>query len=227
MAADSVLVSEIISLAKQRADMENTGFISDAEWLTYADQSYRKFYSLVTTLYEDYNVTSVDITTVAGTEEYSLPTGFFKARLVEIYGVTPRPLTLKQWTLSEKNRLAYNVNGYPIRYSIYGEKLRLLPVPQGPYAVRLWFIPTATAITATSQSVEVYNGFDEYIVLDMAIKALTKEQSNTDRLERERDRMEKMLEETLRGRDAGSPRFMTDIDRQNDGALYNFWGMIP
>jgi hypothetical protein len=102
-----------------------------------------------------------------------------------------------------------------------------LPVPQGTYAVKLWFIPTATAITATSQSVEVYNGFDEYIVLDMAIKALTKEQSNTDRLERERDRMEKMLEETLRGRDAGSPRFMTDIDRQNDGSLYNFWGMIP
>jgi hypothetical protein len=227
MAADSVLVSAIITLAKQRADMENTGFISDAEWLTYADQSYRKFYNIITTLYEDYNVSEHDFSTVAGTEEYSLPSGFLKTRLVEIYGITPRPISLKQWTLSEKNKLAYNVNGYPVRYAVYGDKLRLMPVPQGIHQMKLWYVPSATPITATSQSVEVYNGFDEYIVLDMAIKALAKEESSTERLERERDRMEKLLEETLRGRDAGSPRFMTDIERQNDGALHNFWGVLP
>jgi hypothetical protein len=228
MASDSVLVSDIITLAKQRCDMENTNFVSAAEWLTYADQSYRKFYNLITTLYEDYNVSSTDYTTVADTEEYDLPTGFLKVRLVELYGVTPRPLTLRAWTLSEKNRLSYTVLGYPVRFATYGNKLRLMPAPRGPYQVRLWYIPTATAITATSQSVEVYNGFDEYIALDMAIRALMKEESNTDRLERERDRMERMLEETMRGRDAGQPRMMTDIERQNEGALYPFFmGTIP
>lgn len=228
MAADSVLISAIITLAKQRADMENTNFVSDAEWLTYADQSYRKFYNLITTLYEDYNVTSTDITTIANTEEYTLPTGFLKTRLVEILGATTYPLTMRQWTLSEKNRLHYSVSGHPIRYAVYGDKLRLIPAPKGSWTVRLWYVPTAPAITATSQAVEVYNGFDEYIVLDMAIRARMKEESSTEALERERGRMEKMLEDSMNSRDAGSPRYMTDIERQNDGALYPFaWGVIP
>lgn len=228
MAADSVLVSSVITLAKQRADMENTSFVSDAEWVTYADLSYRKFYNLITTLYEDYNVSYQDYTTTGQQAEYTLPTGFLKIRLVELYGVTPRPLTLREWTLSEKNRLAYSVTGYPIRFSVYGNTLRLMPDPQGAYQVRVWYIPTATAVTSDAQSIEVYNGFDEYIAIDMAIRALTKEESNTDRLERERDRMERMLEETMRGRDAGQPRTMTDIERQNDGSLYPFvWGVMP
>lgn len=228
MAADSVLISSIITLAKQRANMENTNFVTDAEWLTYADQGYRKFYNLITTLYEDYNVSYQDYSTISGTEEYTLPSGFLKIRLVELYGVTPRPMTLREWTLTEKNRLAYSVTGYPIRFAFYGNTLRLIPVPQGVYQVRLWYIPTATAITSDAQSVEVYNGFDEYIALDMAIRALMKEESNTVPFERERDRMEKMLEETLRGRDAGTPRTMTDLERMNDGTLYPFvWGVIP
>lgn len=226
--ADVVLVSDIITLAKQRCDMENTNFISAAEWLSYADQSYRKFYNLITTLYEDYNVATYDYTTTAGVEEYDLPSAFLKTRLVELSGVTPKPLTLRAWTLSEKNRLAYNVAGYPVRFATYGNKLRLMPTPRGAFTVTLWYVPTATQITSTSQTVEVYNGFDEYIALDMAIRALMKEESNTDRLERERDRMQKMLEETMHGRDSGQPRTMTDIERQNEGALYPFyWGIIP
>lgn len=228
MAADSITISSLITLAKQRCDMENTNFISAAEWITYADLGYRKFYNLITTLYEDYNVSSQDYTTTPDTEEYTLPSGFLKVRLVELYGVTPRPLTLREWTLSEKNRLAYTVTGYPIRFAVYGNVLRLMPAPRGAYQVKVWYIPTATAVTSDAQSIEVYNGFDEYIALDMAIRALMKEESNTDRLERERDRMEKMLEETMRGRDAGQPRTMTDIERQNDGSLYPFvWGVMP
>lgn len=228
MAADSVLISDIITLAKQLADMENTNFISATEWLRYADQSYRKFYSLVTTLYEDYNVSSYDYTTVADTDEYTLPTGFLKVRLVELYGVTPRPMTLREWTLTEKNRLAYSVTGYPIRFSVYGNTLRLMPPPKGPYQVKLWYIPTATAITSDSQSVEVYNGFDTYIALDMAIRARNKEESDVSALMAERAEMKQMLEETLRGRDAGTPRTMTDLERMNDGTLYPFvWGVIP
>ena len=228
MAADNVLISDIITLAKQRSDMENTNFISDAEWLTYANNSYRKFYNWVTTIYEDYNVSYQDYSTIADTEEYTLPTGFLKMRLVELYGVTPRPLTLREWTLSEKNRLAYTVTGYPIRFAFYGNTLRLIPSPRGVYSVRVWYIPTATEITSSSQSVEVYNGFDEYIAIDMAIKALTKEKSSTTALENERDRMEKLLVDSLTGRDAGSPRFITDIERQNDGTLYPFvWGVMP
>jgi hypothetical protein len=228
MAADSVLISAIITLAKQRADMENSSFISDAEWLTYANNSYRKFYNLITTLYEDYNVSYYDYTTVADTEEYTLPTGFLKVRLVELYGVTPRPMTLREWTLTEKNRLAYSVTGYPIRFSLYGNTLRLMPPPNGPYQVRLWYIPTATDITSSSQTIEVYNGFDEYIAIDMAIKARTKEESDIQALLVERKEMETMLEETLRGRDAGTPRTMTDLERMNDGTLYPFvWGVLP
>jgi len=228
MAADSVLISDIITLAKQLSDMENSNFISSSEWLRYADQSYRKFYNLVTTLYEDYNVSSYDYTTVADTEEYTLPTGFLKVRLVELYGVTPRPMTLREWTLTEKNRLAYSVTGYPIRFSVYGNTLRLMPPPKGPYQVKLWYIPTATSITIDSQSVEVYNGFDTYIALDMAIRARMKEESDASGLMAERDEMRKQLEDTLRGRDAGTPRTMTDLERMNDGTLYPFvWGVIP
>lgn len=224
VSADVVLVSDLITGVRQRADMENTNFVTDAEVIKFLDQGYRKFYNLVTTEYENYYVSETNITLVASQEDYDLPSDFYKLLGFDLVTGDKR-FTMFPWTLNERNRLINGWIGRPVRYILKGGKVKFTPTPTAPGTVVCYYVPSPTALTTSSQSVEVFNGYDEFIMLDAAIKCLQKEESDTAVLERERDRMEKIIIETMRGRDAGFPQRVTDITRVNDRAWFQWWGI--
>jgi hypothetical protein len=211
-----VQASSIITLAKQMADMENSSFVSDAEWLSYLNLAYRRFWNKVTTLYSDYNVKSANISIVAGTSEYTMPTDLLKFRLVEIISGTQQNKTLWPLDLNEKNRYSADLYGAPCRYSIYDQKIRLHPEPSGSDTLKIWYVPVATPITATSQTVDVISGYDEYIAATMAVKALLKEESDPSGAQAIADRLATEMEQTARERNAGLPSVMTDVAAIND-----------
>lgn len=224
VAADVVTVSDLISGVRQRADMENTQFVTDAEIIKYIDQANRKFYNLVTSEYENYYVSEYTMTLSAGVDEYDLPTDFYKLLGFDLVTGDKR-FTMFPWTLNERNRLINGWVGRPVRYILKGGKVKFTPSPTSTNTVVCYYVPSPTAITTSGQTIEVFNGYDEFIMLDAAIKCLMKEESDTSVLERERDRMEKVIIETMRGRDAGFPQRVTDITRVNDRAWFQWWGI--
>ena len=84
--ADVVSLSTLRLLTKQRADMENSQFITDDEWRRMLNRSYAELYDLIVTSAnsEDYFLNSSTITLVSGTQSYSLPTDFYKSRGVDL-----------------------------------------------------------------------------------------------------------------------------------------------
>lgn len=224
--ADMVATSDVIALAKEAADLTNSNFITDATWLKWFNQSYKKFYNLCVGTYEDLYIKSSTINVVSGTEDYSLPSDVLKVRLLEVNDGSPKPRTLRPWTLTDKNRIAYSVYDYPLRYILFNKTIKLIPLPTSNVVLTLFYIPAPAAVTDTATQLEYWGGYSRYVELDMAIKALKKEESDTQELVQEQRDLEEKIKTELKGFDAGQPRQMTDVSRMNEGAIYPYvWGI--
>jgi hypothetical protein len=208
--------------------MENTQFVTDAELITYADQAYREFYDLLINTFKDYVVKQTSITLISGQDEYALPADLLKLRLVRLVGVSAKPLVLRKFNLEEISRLTYSFFGYPVRYITYNHTIRMVPTPTNGGTIEMWYIPTATKITAANQSIEVYNGYDEYVAVLMAMRMAQKEETDYQMLLARKMDLERRIKESMEDFDAGQPEKMTDVARLNEGALFPFfWGVGP
>ena len=153
---DIVSLSELRLLARQRADMENSQFISDDEWRRMINRSYAELYDLVVTSAnsEDYFLKSDTISLVNGTDSYDLPADFYKMRGVDINsGGSSTPL--RRYNFSQRNVGSLYAIASDMRYHVQGSKIIFNPTPSTSDTVTLWYIPspkkfleyTVTAIT--------------------------------------------------------------------------------
>lgn len=223
--AQTVTVSSLVASVRQRANMEKTQFVTDTEIIGYLSNAFRKFYNIVTTTYENYYVKTHDeaLTTA---DTYPLPADFFKLLGVDLVDGSGATFTLRPFELNERNRIVNSWIGKPVRYILEGSNLRVLPKPNaGGQTLRLYYVPAPPTLTSGADEVDVHNGFDEYLVLDAAIRCLVKEESDTAVLERERAYVENQILESMRGRDSGFPRKVTDLATMNDRAWFRWWGI--
>ena len=72
---DFVSLSTLRLLARQRADMENSQFVTDDEMRRYINRGYAELYDLIVTSAnsEDYFLSSSTVQLVTGTKTYNLP----------------------------------------------------------------------------------------------------------------------------------------------------------
>lgn len=225
-----IALSTLKTRARQKADMVNGNFIKDPELLNYINEAYFNFYDLIVRSFEDYNLLGpVSFSISSGSSTYSLPAAFYKVAGVDrslgggdYYG-------LERFEWSKRN--SYNRSSYylpslrtkKLRYRITGNDLRIVPEQDAPGDYRLWYIPTPTALADDADEIMGYNGFEELIVIDTAIKMLTKEETDTASLMLERQRQEQRLEKMLIARDIGNVDVIEDV--YSDYEFYDFdWG---
>ena len=172
---DIVSLSELRLLARQRADMENSQFISDDEWRRMINRSYAELYDLVVTSAnsEDYFLKSDTISLVNGTDSYDLPADFYKMRGVDINsGGTSTPL--RRYNFSQRNVGSLYAIASDMRYHVQGSKIFLNPTPSTTDTITLWYIPspkkfleyTVTAITRGASTMWT-TGAHNFVVDDL------------------------------------------------------------
>jgi hypothetical protein len=83
---DYVALSDLRTLVRQRADQENSQFVTDEELRQYINRGYAELYDLLVTnaTSEDYFLNSSTVTLVSGTQTYDLPADFYKLRGVDL-----------------------------------------------------------------------------------------------------------------------------------------------
>lgn len=235
-------LANIKTSAKQRADMVNSQFLTDAEWNANINASYQELYGLLIQKFgNDYFMAgSADnwfqFTTSAaasyglpdGTSTYTLKDGttapaFFKLVAVDLIldSVSNGCITLKPFAMAERNRFAIpNMQtfwGYAnIRYRINGNTIWFVPLPSAGQTIRLWYIPRLKLLFQDSDPVDSVNGWEEYIIVDAAIKALQKEESDVSILMAQKQALIARLESEAENRDAGSPATVADTRRASD-----------
>lgn len=199
--------------------MVNSEFITDSEFNNYINDSWKKLYDLITEAVEDYHLISTAFTISSG-NTYTLPSDFYKLRGVDDLS-SGKPTTVRKFNFNERNiyadvDLSYSTTEYSdVFYRVIASTLYILPEDRATRNYKLWYYPKATTMSVDGDTIDVINGWDDFITVDVAIKALTKEESDTTALTGEkREIIERITR--LKTRDEGLPEKVSRVrNRRN------------
>jgi len=226
--ANTVTLATLRTRARERSDMVNSSFVSSAELLQYINASYSELYDLMVGKFEDYYTVSSTETIAQGANTITLPTDFYKMRGLDYQLDANNWVLVSKFNFANRNQLnrstARSVRGVTaLQYRIVGNTIRIEPESAAPGTYRLWYTPIYTPLSAESDTVDGINGWEEYVVIDAAIKMLAKEESSTTHLEKEKAAMLQRIEVMAQSRDSGAPESITDVSIENQDDLLP-WG---
>jgi hypothetical protein len=216
----SMSLGQIRLLAQQEADRVNSNFITTPEWNTYINQSYFELYDLLVQAYEEYYVAPALMMTTDGvTQLYPLPNGinyngappFYKLMGIDcgLDNSGNAWVTLKKFNFISRNRYVYpNISStflgvFNLQYRLLGDSIELIPTPSANQILRIWYIPRLVQLLEDTDIADGISGWTEYVVVDAAIKALMKEESDTTALMFRKEALKKRIEESAPNRDVG------------------------
>lgn len=227
---------EIRMRAQQRADMLDSNFVTKAEWNYYINQSYYELYDLLITTYEDYYVAPRLTFTTTSSQSYALPNGqnyssapaFYKMFGVDLGQDASQDAysTLKKFDFIQRNRYVYpqvttNLLGvFNMKYRVVGGNIMFIPTPSAGSTIGLWYFPRLVNLLQDSDIMDGISGWTEYVIVDTAIKALNKEESDVTTLMNEKMLLKQRIEGSASNRDAGQP----DTISATRTSGFNSWG---
>lgn len=196
---------------RQRADMENSTFVSDSELNGYINQSITELYDLLVASNSEYFLSSTTSTVASGDSTITLPSDFYKLRGVDFY-LGGRWCDLEQFNFNERNldSTTYSFAGTQVKYRLQGSTLKFIPEDNASGQYRIWYTPIPTALSSDSDSFDGINGWEEYVVVDAAIKCLIKEESSTNELMQIKAQLAKRISDMSAKRDSAKPKTITD-----------------
>ena len=220
----------------QTADMENVGAFLDTatggEVDRYINASIQDLYDLIVEVMgQEYFLKSNTFSTVGGTEEYTIDTTvggafeeFYALRGVDWESGDDK-YPLRPYSFDERhddNNVWYpvSIEGKPSRYRLSGSSattghtstIRLTPTPAGVGTIRLWYIPHSPLLALDTDVFDGFNGWEEYVVVDAAIKCLQKEESDTQALEVRKNRLIERIRSMAANRDMGHNETVADTE---------------
>lgn len=222
----AVSLTNLRAMVRERADMTGSAFVADSGNSLDAiiNAACGELYDILVTKFEDYFVSSANVTLVAGTESYALSgisTSFYKLLGVDILDGS-RYRTLHRFSFSERNESSgHNANPLSrMRYQLRGSSLYFHPAPGVAGTARVWFVPRATQLSAGVDTFDPINeAWAEYVVLAAAIKCLDKEESDSSALRADLARLKRDIDEAALNRHSDGPSRIVDMDCA-DGAEF-------
>ena len=230
--ASTLTLLELRTRARERADQVNSTFISDAELTGYVNQGAYALFDILVSKYGDgYFAASTTFTTDGVNETFALAADFYKLLGVDLQtnGAPNGWLTLRPFQMAERNR-NWRPNAAPIvgftslRYRLLGDKIWLTPLPASGQTLRYFYVPRMVELSSDSDVLDGVSGWHEYVILDAAIKCLTKEESDPSALMAERAAIVKRIEEVASNRDEGAPPTVSDVNGPDSASGYGWAG---
>ncbi len=188
--------------------MLNSTFVSTTDWNTLLNNSATSLYDKLVKPYEDYYQAQSLISVTSTTSVQPLPSNFYK--LISLDEVVSGGTTVDPTT----GLIIVNGNTVPMKPFNIREQVAY-QTPSGTRSAILTFIPTMTALVADTDTFDGINGWEEFIVLDAAIKVGKAEETDTSGLESDLEKIEKRIQDLSANRDAGDPVRMVDVRRVN------------
>lgn len=205
---------------RQRADVEDaTVWLPNAELTRYINQSIARLYTKITQADEGNYITSATVNTAANVATAALAAAFFKLIHIEVNLGGDKPQTLRRWQFKERHLYGTSgwVAGEPIAYRLIGDTLHLLPVPKAVHAMTVYYIPAITDLSADGDTFDGRNGWEEWVVLDAAIKVRLKEESDIAELVHERDALRADICPSVAHQDQSEPDYVQDVEGTSRG----------
>lgn len=214
--ASNVTLLQLKTRAREKADMVNSQFVSDSELLSYINNSYSELYDILVSRFEDYYTEETSVTISPGSSTIPVPNDFYKLRGLDRNQSGNSYYSVHKYNWKARNRrnnqlYRTSFGRLDLSYRLVKDSIRILPEDSAPGTYRLWYIPTYTPLAADTDVLDGVNGFDEYIVIDVAMKMLLKEESDVSVLIAQKKAMMQRIEEMSQQRDADNPEVISDV----------------
>jgi hypothetical protein len=221
-----VALSDLRTRVRQRANMENSQFVTDAELNVYINEAIADLRDkMISKVGDDYFASETTINLLNNQDTYALPADFYKVLYVEVKGDDGYFYKVRRFEVSERNFGASPINYYipDIRYRLRANNIVFTPQNLvGGRQVRLTYVPVPTELVNNGDTLQGYNGWEAYVVVYAARKALVKEESDTSQLDAELMKLDQRMESMIDNRDQSNPSRIADNSRRRD---LNRWGI--
>lgn len=210
-------LSDLRLRARQRADMVNSQFVTDAELDTYINNGLLELYDLVVNAFEDYFTLNTNFTVSSG-DTYTLPDNFYKLRGLD-FSVNGTWSACREFEFNDRNKSQSGVNALlspaSLRsYRILGDTILLQPSQSATGLYRLWYVPALTALSTGTDTIHKSLskfGWDEYVVLWAAERMLSKEESSVTDVRQERGELTSRITEMAKNRQVDQSGTIQDV----------------
>ncbi len=231
--------------SQQTADRVGSQFVVTTEWNAFLRMAMYELYDLLITSYEDlFAQEFVLINTNGTTQNYPVPDGatnFFGGTYPSTGATDPAKALYKvsgmdlgvntsnnAWVIIDKfnfidrNRYVYPnststiYGAFNMAYRLMGNRINLIPTPQGNQQIRMWYSPRLTALLADTDLTTIgYSGWLRYPIVRAAKYALNKEETETGPLDAELIYLKTRIEQASQNRDAGTPDTISETRRDS------------
>jgi|GEM_PF-1713291 len=220
----TVTLANLISEIRVYADIPGTNFISDSILTTWINRAMRDLIDCILEVNKNYNISTQSINLVSGTQSYSLPTAFYKARGVDIVddnGEWRELKELEHW--EERNRLQDGaVSRSDYQYFVAGSNLMFFPAVDFTLSAgaRLWYIPVATdmATGGSPVSMDGINGWEEFIIQWVTARVKVKRDEDVTQVLALMGDQRERIKQLARNRNTVSPSGIRNIYKREFGS---------
>lgn len=236
--ARTVTLSAIRTRCKERADMENSNFISDAEWNRMIDQAHTDLWDELVLADPERYAAYQTLTGDGSTTDFACASDYYGTIRVDwrvdnsdgIYEEVPRVFG------AEANRFNHSDSGVPSGWHpVYNTStpttpmIRILPPPENGDTLRHVYTVAPSTLSDDADTLDGVSGWEEYVVLKVVIRALNKEESNTAPHERDLAAMQVRLESMKEARSINQAGRVIDTRGPDDNHTYtdpaSYWNM--
>jgi len=206
--ASTVTLGSLKTQTRQRANMENSNFVTDAELVLYINSAIQELYDMLVEAAEDYYTISSSIVCDGVTSTYAVPSGFYKLMGVD-YTLGSDPIPMEKYTFLDRNRYSSSDNRV-VRYRLIKDSIVFQPIPAAQ-TMTLWYIPAFTPLALDADLFDGINGWEDFVTTSAAIICMMKEESDVSALLIEKQGIEKRIEAMRFSRDQGTPERVGDV----------------
>lgn len=179
-----MLLSDLVTKARQRTDTVSSGFVTDSEIQGYLNDSLAELDDALVGTYEDYKVTVASATIASstdGTNYFATPADFLKLRGVDRQASSGF-MTVGRFDMQERNTwsspYADRAAGWPACwYRLEGTKVWIIPWPNAAGSYRIWYVPRF-AVLASGDTIPDHmatQAWTEYAIADVGVKIQQKQ----------------------------------------------------
>lgn len=210
----TVTLAEMRGAVRTRGDYENSDVFPDTLLTEWVNDALAEVYDLLVQTWEDYYTAEAALVTTIGNAAVALPTTFYKLLGVDWLNGGEYE-ALPSHRLRERNRYGATT-GRPQSYRIQGAELRLQPVPDAVYTLRLLVIPSCPKLAAAGDLWDGVNGYEALVIEKVLLLCDAREERPLgDRVARIQQ-LEARVRSAANARDAGEPYYFGGRDEDGD-----------
>lgn len=154
----------------------NDTHVSDEDVNDLINTSIKNLVILVSSTDSDYYLDSCDFT-LDNQDGYALPSRIAHVKGVDYKQSSTKSTALLRFGFLERNSYSKSDND-PYRYRVQGKKVIITPKPTSSTTFTLWYTPTFTPLENGTDTFDFDNGWEDYVIIDVAIQLLGIEESD-------------------------------------------------